>query len=373
MESKVYFTDFRTYSEISLPEKFRKFIDKSGLGQINFKKKFVAIKMHFGELGNLAFLRHQYALVLCEYIKQRGGLPFLTDCNTLYPGSRKNGLDHLSTAVANGFNQASMPGFHVIIADGIKGTDEVDVPVKGAKYCPTAKIGRAVVDADIIISLTHFKGHESACFGGAMKNLGMGCGSRAGKKDMHTSMKPKYNPEKCIGCKKCASACAHDVQTYVDGKLVFNEEKCAGCGRCIEVCPTQALTTHSGNDVIMLNRKVAEYTKAVIDGKPAFHISLVCDVSPFCDCYGSNDVPIVNDIGMFASSDPVALDHACIDAVNNAKANENCHITDNGPCRFEHDNLLSNHPTTNWTDQLEYAQSLGIGNKDYVLEKLNIK
>ncbi len=374
MSSKVYFTDFRTYSKISLPEKFTKFIDKSGLGNIDFKKKYVAVKMHFGEMGNLAFLRHQYAFALCEYIKKRGGRPFLTDSNTLYPGSRQNGLDHLSTAVANGFNQASMPGYHVIIADGIKGTDEVAVPVEGATYCPQAYIGRAVVDADIIISLTHFKGHESACFGGAMKNLGMGCGSRKGKKDMHTSMKPKYDSSKCIGCKKCADACAHDVQKYENGKLIFDEFKCAGCGRCIEVCPTHALTVHSGDDVLVLNRKVAEYTKAVINGKPNFHISLVCDVSPFCDCYGSNDVPIVNDIGMFASVDPVAIDHACVDAVNKAKANDNCHITDLHHCDCDKlDNLRDNSPGTNWSDQLDYAQKLGIGCRDYELETLDIR
>ncbi len=372
MPSKVYFTDFRTYSKISLPEKFTKFIDKSGLGNIDFRKKYVAIKMHFGELGNLAFLRHQYAFALCEYIRKRGGRPFLTDCNTLYPGSRQNGLDHLSTAVANGFNDASLPGYHVIIADGIKGTDEVAVPVDGASYCHQAYIGRAVADADIIISLTHFKGHESACFGGAMKNLGMGCGSRKGKKDMHTSMKPKYDSSKCIGCKKCAEACAHDVQRYQNGKLVFDEFKCTGCGRCIEVCPTHALTVHSGDDVLILNRKVAEYTKAVISGKPNFHISLVCDVSPFCDCYGSNDVPIVNDIGMFASTDPVAVDHACVDAVNDAKANDNCHITDLHPCN-KLDNLRDNSPGTNWSDQLDYAQKLGIGYREYELIALDIK
>lgn len=370
MSSKVYFCDFRTYSEVSRLEKFENLIDKAGLGTIDFKDKFVAIKLHFGEFGNLAFIRHQYVACLAKYIKERGGKVFLTDCNTLYTGSRTNALDHLDTAIANGFNQASMPGVNVIIADGIKGTDEVDVPVEGAVYCPTAKIGRAVVDADIIISLTHFKGHEEACFGGTMKNLGMGCGSRAGKKDMHTSMKPKYDAGKCIGCKKCASVCAHAAQTFDNKKMVFDEEKCAGCGRCIEFCPTGALSVHSDADVLTLNRKVAEYTKAVINGKPNFHVSLVCDVSPYCDCYGSNDVAIVPDVGMFASFDPVAIDHACVDAVNAQKANDNCHITDNGPCKFN-DNLLNNHPTTNWKDQLDYAEKLGLGCKDYELVKLD--
>lgn len=373
MASTVYFTDFRTYSEISLPEKFTKFIDESGLGNLDFKKKYVAIKMHFGEMGNLAFLRHQYAYALCEYIRSKGGYPFLTDCNTLYPGSRKNGLDHLTTAVMNGFNQASFPGYHVIIADGIKGTDEVSIPVEGAKYCKTAFIGRAVVDADIVISLNHFKGHESACFGGAVKNLGMGCGSRAGKKDMHTSMKPKYDSSKCIGCKKCEKECAHQVQTFENGKMIFNENNCVGCGRCIDACPSKALTVHSGDDVLILCRKMVEYAKAVITGKQHFHITLVCDVSPYCDCHGSNDVPIVNDIGMFASADPVALDHACVDAVNNAEPIKNSHITDNGEASFSHDNLRNNHPETYWEDQLHYGENLGIGCFDYSLKTLTIR
>lgn len=369
--SKVFFTDFRTHSKISLLKKFENLITEAGIDKIDFKGKFVAIKIHFGEAGNLAFIRHNYANTLAQYIRSKGGKVFFTDCNTLYTGSRTNAIDHMDTAAANGFNLIGCPGTHVIIADGLKGTDEVDVPVKGAQYCPTAKIGRAVVDADIIISLSHFKGHESACFGGAMKNLGMGCGSRAGKKDMHSSMRPLYTEDKCIGCKKCATVCAHDVQKYENGKLVFDADKCAGCGRCIEVCPTHALTVHTDEDVIVLNRKIAEYTKAVIDGKPNFHITLVMDISPFCDCYASNDAPIVPDVGMFASFDPVSLDKACIDAVNAQKACHNSRLEETGHCDCHLDNLTNNHPTTNWKDAIEYAQKLGLGTADYELVNID--
>lgn len=369
--SKVYFTNFRTYSKVPLTEKFDILLKKSGLDEIDFKGKFVAIKLHFGEAGNLAFIRHNYANTLAQHIKNLGGKVFFTDCNTLYVGSRTNALDHMDTAAANGFNLVSCPGTHVIIADGLKGTDEVDIPVKSAQYCPTAKIGRAVADADIIISLTHFKGHESTSFGGALKNLGMGCGSRAGKKDMHSSMRPLYTESKCIGCKKCSSVCAHGAQTYENNKLVLDMEKCAGCGRCIEICPTHALTVHTEEDVITLNRKIAEYTKAVIDGKPNFHISLVMDVSPFCDCYESNDAPIVPDVGMFASADPVALDMACIDAVNAQKACEGSRLTDEGHCDCHLDNLTNNHPTTNWKDAIAYAEKLGLGTAKYEIVDLD--
>jgi len=371
MKSKVYFTNFRTYSKISLIEKFEKLICASDMDKIDFSGKFVAIKLHFGELGNLAFLRHNYAQALAKHIKERGGIPFLTDCNTLYTGSRTNAIDHLYTAYTNGFNSVSCPAAPVIIADGIKGTDEVNLTVPGGLYCPTAKVGRAIVDADIIISLSHFKGHEATGFGGAMKNIGMGCGSRAGKKDMHTSEKPLYNEELCIGCESCAKVCAHGVQTFKDGKMIFDEDKCAGCGRCLQVCPTGALTTHTGDDLRILNRKIAEYTKAILVNKPHYHISLVVDVSPFCDCYSCNDTPIVPDVGMFASADPVAIDKACIDAVNAQEPMAHSHLTDSDNPYDEHlDNICNNNKETDWKDAIRYAQEIGLGNSDYELVEI---
>ena len=157
--SKVYFTDFRTRLDVSLTEKLQKLCRKAGIGDIDFDGKFVAIKMHFGELGNLSFLRPNYAKAVADVVKELGGRPFLTDCNTLYPGSRKNALDHLYNAEVNGFNSMTT-GCYVIIADGLKGTDEVTVPVPNGEYCKEAIIGHALHDADVIISLSHFKGHE---------------------------------------------------------------------------------------------------------------------------------------------------------------------------------------------------------------------
>ncbi len=210
-KSKVYFTDFRVHHEESLTHKLQRLLDKAGLGNIDMDGKYVAIKMHFGELGNLAFLRPNWAKAVADYVKAHGGKPFLTDCNTLYVGSRKNALDHLSTAYENGFSPLST-GCHVIIADGIKGTDEALVPVKG-DYVKEAKIGQAIMDADIIISLNHFKGHESTGFGGAIKDLGMGCGSRAGKMEMHAAGKPEVDQSLCVGCGFCQKNCAHDAIT----------------------------------------------------------------------------------------------------------------------------------------------------------------
>ena len=196
-KSKVYFTNFRTIAfGDGLPTKLKKLIKKAGIGQIDMDGKFVAIKMHFGELGNISYLRPNYAKAVADVVKELGGRPFLTDCNTMYPGSRKNALEHLECAWENGFSPLSV-GCPILIGDGLKGTDDIDVPVNGGEYVKNAKIGRAVMDADVFISLTHFKGHEMTGFGGAIKNIGMGCGSRAGKTEQHCSGKPHIEEPLC--------------------------------------------------------------------------------------------------------------------------------------------------------------------------------
>ena len=169
-KSTVYFTDFRCPVGTSQLDKLKKLCIAAGVKDIDMEGKFVAIKMHFGELGNMAFLRPNYAKVVADLCKEQGGLPFLTDCNTLYPGSRKNALEHLDCANLNGFNTITT-GCQIIIGDGLRGTDEIEVPVVNGEYCKTALIGHAIMDADIFISLSHFKGHEATGFGGALKKI----------------------------------------------------------------------------------------------------------------------------------------------------------------------------------------------------------
>ena len=363
--SKVYYTDFRCPVGTSLLDKLRRVCIAAGIKDIDMDGKFVAIKMHFGELGNLAFLRPNYAKVVADLCKEQGGLPFLTDCNTLYPGSRKNALEHLTCAQLNGFWPMTT-GCQVIIADGLRGTDEVEVPVPNGEYCKTAKIGRAIMDADIFISLTHFKGHELTGFGGAIKNIGMGCGSRAGKMAMHSIGKPGIDAEKCCGCKTCTHYCAQSaISIGEDHKARIDHDLCAGCGRCIGVCNFDAISNAFDAGSTILNERMAEYTKAVIQNRPHFHVSIVNQVSPYCDCHAENDAAVVPDIGMFAGFDPVALDHACIDAVNAAPAISTSVL---GQCAHEHnDHFTDIHPKTNWRSQIEHARKIGIGNVDYEL------
>ena len=370
-KSKVYYTDFRTRLGEGLPIKLKKLIRKAGIGEIDMENKFVAIKMHFGELGNLSFLRPNYAKAVADVVKELGGNPFLTDCNTLYPGSRKNALEHLYCAWENGFTPMTV-GCPILIGDGLKGTDDIAVPVEGGEYVTEAKIGRAVMDADIFISLSHFKGHETAGFGGAIKNIGMGCGSRAGKKDQHYNGKPTIDAEKCRGCKSCMKECANNGLVWNDTskKMEISNENCVGCGRCIGACNFDAISFSSSAAVKELNCRMAEYTKAVIDRRPNFHISLIVDVSPHCDCHSENDAPILANIGMFASFDPLALDQACVDACLQAEPLPNSLLGENmrrDDFCDHHDHFVNTTPDSEYRTCLEHAEKIGIGNRAYEL------
>ena len=369
MASKVYFADLRADYHENLQQKLTRLMKTAGMGEIDFNEKFVAIKLHFGEPGNLAYLRPNWAKTVADFVKERGGKPFLTDCNTLYVGGRKNALDHMDSAMLNGFNPMTT-GCQIIIADGLKGSDEVEVPVAGGEYVKNAKIGRAVMDADVFISLAHFKGHETAGFGGCLKNIGMGCGSRAGKMEQHNAGKPHVAQEKCIGCGQCRKICAHGAPIIEDRKAHIDHDRCVGCGRCIAVCPKDAVQINWDESTTNLNYKIAEYTKAVVDGRPCFHISLVVDVSPNCDCHSENDMAIVPNVGMFASFDPVALDMACVDAVNaqtplRGSAADGAHGHEH-----EHDHFQRIHPDTNWRSCLEHGEKIGIGSRQYELIKI---
>ena len=369
-KSKVYFSDFRTVAfGDGLPAKLKKLIKKAGIGQVDMDGKFVAIKLHFGELGNISYLRPNYARAVADVVKELGGKPFLTDCNTMYPGSRKNALEHLECAWENGFTPLTV-GCPILIGDGLKGTDDIAVPVKGGEYVKEARIGRAIMDADIFISLTHFKGHEMTGFGGAIKNIGMGCGSRAGKKEQHSSGKPYVKEESCRACMRCQKECANEGLIFDEKKrkMTVNKDNCVGCGRCLGACNYDAIKFKSNNAGAELNCRMAEYTKAVLDGRPSFHISLVVDVSPNCDCHGENDAPILPNIGMFASFDPLALDQACIDACLVATPMPHSQLSDNLARKDfvdHHDHFRNSTPESEWRSCLDHAERIGLGTREY--------
>jgi uncharacterized Fe-S center protein len=358
----------RTTPSNNLLKKMERIVTQADMSTIDFKGKFVAIKIHFGEPGNLAYIRPNYVARLVKILHGLGAKPFLTDCNTLYCGGRSNAVDHLQTAMENGFNPITTK-CDVIIGDGLKGTDYREVPLNG-EYCQAPKIGTAVVDADIIISMNHFKGHEMTGFGGALKNLGMGAASIGGKLELHSSSIPVVDRENCTGCKICEKYCAHDaIHVGKDKIAAIDNDKCVGCGQCIALCQYSAAVTEKWDATELLNYKIAEYTKAVLLDKPNFHINFIMNVSPDCDCWAHNDAAIVPDIGIAASFDPVALDRACADLVTKAPALPNSKLADKHPDKQLtcEDKFRLIHPDAYWKFGLEHAEKIGIGTQRYEL------
>jgi len=367
-KSKVFFTNLRTKPSQDLLKKLENLVRRAEIEKIDFKKKIVAVKIHFGEPGNLAYLRPNYAARIVKLLKSKEAIPFLTDCNTLYYGRRSNAPSHLESAFENGYNPL-VTDCPVIIGDGIKGTDFREIELN-LEYSKTAKIGAAIADADIVISMNHFKGHEMTGFGGALKNLGMGCASVGGKLFLHSGASPKIYEENCTGCRMCEKYCAHDAVHVGKDKIArIDYAKCVGCGQCVAVCQFDSAQVVWKNSSDKVCKRVAEYAYAVIKDKPSFHINFIMNVSPDCDCYEFNDYPMVPDIGIAASFDPVALDRACVDMVKAAPVLPGSKLYES----HHHDDLKGKdkfklaHPDTFWQAGLEHAEKIGLGNNSYEL------
>ncbi|MGQ9619915.1 MAG: DUF362 domain-containing protein [Bacteroidales bacterium] len=368
--SKVFFTNLRANSSTNLLKKFENLIRRAGIETIDFNLKFTAIKIHFGEPGNLAYLRPNYAARLVKILKEKNAIPFLTDCNTLYYGRRSNAPWHIEAAFENGYNPISV-SCPVIIADGIKGTDYHEIELN-MEYCKSAKIGTAIADADIIITMTHFKCHELTGIGGAIKNLGMGCASVGGKLFLHSGSSPEIYGENCTGCRMCEKYCNYGaIKVGKDRIAHINYEKCTGCGQCIAVCQYDAARVVWQNASEIVNKKTAEYAFAAVKNKPSFHINFIMDVSPECDCWDFNDYPIVPDIGIAASFDPVALDKASTDMVNKASVLKGSRIFSNSEKQIStKDRFSLAHPGTFWQTGLEHAEKIGLGSCKYEIIEL---
>ena len=379
-KQKVFFTNLRTTPTSNLIDKTVRLAKAAGIEKLDFKNKFVAIKIHFGEPGNLSYLRPNYAAAVADLLRGLGAKPFLTDSNTLYSGRRANAVDHLQSAMENGYNPISAR-CAVIIADGVKGTDFREIALPDAKFCKAPKIGAAIADADIVISMSHFKGHEQTGFGGALKNLGMGAASVGGKLELHASSKPVVSRENCVGCGICVRSCRHGAAALdAKRKAAIDAAKCVGCGQCIALCQFDAAHLAEFDSSERLNFKIAEYTKAVLLGKPHFHFNFVIDVSPECDCWNHNDAPVVPSLGIAASFDPVALDQFCADLVcaapvipNTALAEKAAKIAARTSPAKKHaacacgsaDHFKAMHPDTDWQTGLAYAEEIGLGVRAY--------
>lgn len=366
--SNVFFADMRASHKENLFDKITKLLNLCGLSQLVHGGDLTAVKIHFGEKGNSAFIRPIFARRVVDELKKLGAKPFLTDSSTLYPGERKEAVSALTCAIENGFAYAVVNA-PLIISDGLRGVTETTVPVSG-ELLKEVYIGTEIVEADALVALSHFKGHELTGFGGAIKNLGMGCASRKGKLVQHSTVAPKVTARLCTGCGLCIRACAHDAILMTDRIASIDPGKCVGCSRCITVCPVKAVAIQWNAASELVMKKMAEYAIGAVankQGKTIF-LNFITQVSPACDCYGHCDAPIVNDIGICASTDPVALDQACADLVNNAQGNQHSALkTGHEPGG---DKFRGCWPEIPWQVQLEHAEKVGLGSRSYKLVRL---
>ncbi|MFH1981948.1 MAG: DUF362 domain-containing protein [Pseudomonadota bacterium] len=368
MASTVYFCDLKATIKENLVAKLGRLVKDAGLAEVVGKRDLTAIKLHFGEKGNTAYIRPVFIRKIVEEVVGAGGRPFLTDANTLYAGTRSDAASHLTTATENGFAY-SVVGAPLVIADGLRGKTETAVEVN-LKQFDEVYIGTEVVEADAFVSVAHFKGHELSGFGGAIKNVGMGCASRRGKMAQHSTLSPAVKKKKCIGCGECVPHCAQEALSLVEKKAVLDSDKCIGCGECILACPNGAIQIRWNQDIPTFLENMVEYTAGVLKNKKGktLFINFITDVSPACDCYPYNDTPIVRDIGILASTDPVAIDQASVDLVNLEPALPDADMKTNRGAG--EDKFRGIYPDIDWAHQLAYAESIGLGKRKYELVKI---
>lgn len=371
MSSEVYFSNLRARSvDQNKITKIKKLFDKANIKGILNEGDLTALKIHFGELGGDGYINPVFVRQVVDKVREANANPFLTDTNTLYTGSRSNAVDHLNTAVMHGFAPGVINA-PVIISDGLKGENVKNIKIN-KKHFKEAKIAGGIVDADSMIVLSHFKGHEMAGFGGAIKNLAMGCANPEGKRDQH-SPRPTVNKDKCVGCKKCIGVCPKEAISLEEKKSFIDKAKCIGCGECMTVCPVKAIEMNTKEESLIFIEKLTEYAYGAVKNKKnkVFYMNFVINVTPDCDCVPWSDTPIVPDIGILASKDPVALDEACYDLVNKSIALYNNFLRDRNEksnCTCEgHDKFKLMRDNTFGELQLSYGEEIGLGSRDYKL------
>lgn len=366
MKKKVYFTDLRTSFERNLFKKLHDLLEAADIGKVIFPNKLVALKLHFGEEGVTATIKPTLVRRVVEWVRERGGRPFLTDTNTLYVGSRSDSVMHIETALKNGYGYLTT-GAPIIIGDGLRGSSFKEVEID-QKHCKQIQIAEALFYTDSIIFLSHFKGHEVTGFGGAIKNMAMGCSPKKGKLIMHSRVVPYVDKERCNGCGTCVEWCPRQAIS-LHSKARIDDKLCIGCCECVGVCPQKAIRIVWNEESKNVQQKLVEYAYGIVKAKENLaYLNFLMDITPLCDCYPSSDSPIVPDIGILASLDPVAIDQASVDLVNSQIGLTNSALSE----AFEsgEDKFRSLNPNINWEVQLEYAEKLGLGNRRYELVKI---
>jgi uncharacterized Fe-S center protein len=376
MKCNVFFADLRANRKTIL-DKLNTLLDRTDLKRKIQERDLVAIKLHFGERGNTAFVRPIFLRRVVDKVKQFKGKPFLTDTNTLYRGRRQETVSHMVMAYENGFSY-SVVDAPVLIADGLRGNSAIKVSIEKPIF-KTVSIAHDIHMADAMICVTHFTGHELSGFAGALKNLGMGCASREGKLNQHSNISPQVKTKTCKGCGLCLTTCAHEAifMRLLDSGMetkrqvaFIDPKKCIGCGECILTCPTGAVRVQWNETIPIFQKKMVEHAYGAVQKKKgkALYLNFLTQISPACDCNGYSDTPIVNDIGILASEDPVAIDQASVDLVNRERGNPSSKLP--GSWETGEDKFRALYPEVDWEIQLEYAEQIGLGTRKYELIRI---
>ena len=315
------------------------------------EKDMVAVKTHFGESPDLGFVRPLYFSMLAKNIKSKKAMPFLTETSTLYKGNRTNAVIHTEHAIKQGFGYEHT-GMPIIMADGLMGDDEIEVKIKGKIY-EKVKIAALIAKVQSMVVVSHFTGHLGAGFGGALKNMGMGCSSRRGKMEQHSTAKPSIKVSSCTKCNQCVVWCPTGAVSMGDDSAVIDHDVCIGCGQCLAVCRFDAVSYNWGATYENLQKKVVEHAMGVaaVHGNSSLYINFLTRVSKDCDCMPGSFKEIVPDIGVLISRDPVAVDAASLDLVEERSGSKMSELCYDIPYHC----------------QIDYARELGFGSPDYEL------
>ena len=382
--ARVYMIDFKVRkAEDNINAKLPKLFNEAGLGNIIDKGDLVAVKVHMGEEGNFTHIRPIHVRIIVEEIKKLGGVPFVTDTTGVgLNRPRGTAVNYLKVAASHGFTSETV-GAPIIIADGLKGLSGVKIKING-RVLKEVEVAQAIAEADSLISLAHFKGHPRTAFGGALKNIGMGCITKRGKAQNHLKTKPYVKPELCNGCGECIKFCPVNAIEMVDGKAKINQEICIwGCG-CWTICPEKAISEWGE-----MHRDSSEFCIAVVEtvlavinhfGKDKVgYLNFLYDITAHCDCFPFSDNPIVPNIGVLASTDPVAVDKASLDLVNQApglpySVAEEIEVMEKGSDKFSRITMVKYlkrfPPIVDSLITLKYAEEYKLGEMTYELFRI---
>ena len=327
----------------------------TGLNEKLEPEDFTALKIHFGEKQNTGYIKPPWLTHILHEVQKRTKRAFLTDSNTLYVGSRSNSVDHIRLAWAHGF-VPNVVGVPVIIADGLVGRDKREAP-GAAGPVAAAKIASAILSSDALLCLSHVTGHVQTGLGAAIKNLGMGCASRAGKLDQHSVVHPRVSAKDCRNCSLCLEFCPEKAVVQAEGHVAIDDARCVGCGECLVVCKWGAVKMRWDSDSRRLQEKMATYARLVQKhfGTKCAFVNFLVQVTKDCDCMAKDQAAVVEDLGLLSSTDPVAVDKAAADLILKRAGKD--------VFRAGYD--------VDWSAQLRFGEKIGLGTTRFELVELH--